>query len=93
MYWAFLARTLGLPSGCLNLFIVKRKILKINGRIKIRLNLYAHYELVEGEGAIPLMRPNKGETAVHGCHCPGDMAVHMREVLARRWVGVCVPLA
>ena len=40
-----------------------------------------------------LMSPNKGETAVHGCHCPGDMAVHMREVLARRWVGVCVPLA
>ena len=54
LYWAFLARTLGLPSGCLNLFIVKRNILKINGRIKIRLNLYAHYELVEGEGAIPL---------------------------------------
>ena len=39
------------------------------------------------------MRPNKGETAVHGCHCPGDMAVSMREVLARPWVGVCVPLA
>ena len=38
------------------------------------------------------MSPNKGETAVHGWHCPGDMAVHMDEVLARRWVGVCVPL-
>ena len=36
---------------------------------------------------------NKGETAVPGCHCPGDMAVRMREVLARPWVGVCVPLA
>ena len=35
----------------------------------------------------------KGETAVHGCHCPSDMAVRMREVLARPWVGVCVPLA
>ena len=22
-----------------------------------------------------LMRPDKAETAVHGCHCPGDMAV------------------
>ena len=22
------------------------------------------------------------ETAVHGCHCPGDMAVRMRKVLA-----------
>ena len=39
-----------------------------------------------------LMNPKKGETAVHGGHCPGDMAVHMREVLARPWVGVCVPL-
>ena len=33
------------------------------------------------------------ETAVHGCHCPGDMTVRLREVLARLWVGVCVPLA
>ena len=40
-----------------------------------------------------LMNPKKGETAVHGYHCPGDMAVRMREVLARPWVGVCVPLA
>ena len=24
-----------------------------------------------------LMRPNKAETAVHGCHCPGDMAVRL----------------
>ena len=37
-----------------------------------------------------LMRPNKAETAVHGCHCPGDMAVCMRKVLARPWVGVRV---
>ena len=45
------------------------------------------------EGYAMLMSPNKDETAVHGCHCPGDMAVRMREVLARPWVGVCVPLA
>ena len=38
--------------------------------------------------------PNKDETAVHGCHCQGDRAVRMREVLARSWVFVCgVPLA
>ena len=35
-----------------------------------------------------LMRPNKAKTAVHGCHCPGDMAVRMRKVLVRPWVGV-----
>ena len=29
-----------------------------------------------------LMRPNKAETAVHGCHRSGDMAVRMRKVLA-----------
>ena len=40
-----------------------------------------------------LMSPIKGKTAVHGCHCPRDMAVRMREVMARPWVGVCVPLA
>ena len=34
-----------------------------------------------------LMSPNKSETAVHGCHCLGDMAVRMRKVLAipRSW--------
>ena len=40
-----------------------------------------------------LMSANKGETAAHGCHCPGDMAVRMREVQARPWIGACVPLA
>ena len=29
-----------------------------------------------------LMSPNKDETAVHGYHCSGDMAVRMREVMA-----------
>ena len=28
-------------------------------------------------GYAELMSPNKGETAVHGCHCPGDMAVEL----------------
>ena len=42
------------------------------------------------DGYAMLMRPNKAETAVHGCHCPGDMAVRMRQGLARPWVGVRV---
>ena len=42
------------------------------------------------DGYAMLMRLNKAETAVHGCHCPGDMAVRMRWVLARPWVGVRV---
>ena len=29
----------------------------------------------------------------NSCHCPRDMAMRMREVLARLWVGVGVPLA
>ena len=33
------------------------------------------------------MRPNEAETAVYGCHCPGNTAVRMRKVLARPWVG------
>ena len=31
-----------------------------------------------------LMSPNKGETAVHGCHCRGDMVVRMRKIMAIR---------
>ena len=40
-----------------------------------------------------LMSPSKGETAVHGCHYPGDKSMRMREVLARPWVGVCKHIA
>ena len=100
LFRAFLARTLGLQSGSVNLFMVKRKILKINGRREIRPHLYADCELVEGERAISLpvlwwapIYKSETSTAVHGCHYLGDMAVHIREALARRWVGVCVPLA
>ena len=39
-------------------------------------------------GHAMLIRPNKAETAVHGCHCSSDMAVRMRKVLAIPWVGV-----
>ena len=42
------------------------------------------------EGYAMLMKPNKAETAVHSCHFPGDMAVRIRKVLARPWVGVQV---
>ena len=34
-----------------------------------------------------LMRPNKDETAIHGCHYPGDIAVRM---LDRGLVFECV---
>ena len=43
-------------------------------------------------GYVMLMIPNKGERAVHSCHCPLDMAVCMLEGLARRSCGL-VPLA
>ena len=33
------------------------------------------------------MSPNKGETAVHGCHCLHNVAVRMREVITRPGVG------
>ena len=35
------------------------------------------------EGYAMLMSPNKDETAAHACHCTGDIAVRMREILAR----------
>ena len=39
------------------------------------------------DGYAMLMSLNKGETAVHGCHCPGDTVVRVRKVMAipRRW--------
>ena len=37
-----------------------------------------------------LMSPNKSETAVHGRLCPCDIAVRIREIPARPWVGVPV---
>ena len=45
------------------------------------------------DGYAMLTSPSKDETAVHGCHCPRDMSVRMREVMIRPWVGVCVSLA
>ena len=36
------------------------------------------------------MRPNKAQTAVHGCHCPDNVAVRVCKALARPWVGVPV---
>ena len=42
-----------------------------------------------------LMSPNKSETAVHGCHCPGDISVHMRDCNGQAvgWCMVCVLFA
>ena len=40
-----------------------------------------------------LMSPNEDETAVHGCHCLGDMVVRMRKVLGPyRGVGTCASM-
>ena len=34
------------------------------------------------DGYAMLMRYYKAETALHGCYCLGDMALHMRGILA-----------
>ena len=36
------------------------------------------------------MRPNEAETAVHVCHCLGDMAVRIRKALVSLWFNVRV---
>ena len=43
--------------------------------------------LIDPDSFAKLMSTNKGKTAVHGCHCLGDMVVHMCKVLAiqRSW--------
>ena len=39
------------------------------------------------DGYAMLMSPNKGETAVHGCHCRGNMVLRMLKVMGipRSW--------
>jgi len=55
--------------------------------------LYTGLPRSQTDGYAMLMSHSMGEAAVHGCHLPRDMAVRMREVMARSQVGVCVPLA
>ena len=45
---------------------------------------------LSGSSDAMLMIPNKDETAVHGCHCKGDMVVRMCKVLAipQSWYAV-----
>ena len=57
---------------------------------KVRADYIGLLVLILPDGYAMLMRPNKAETAVPGCHCPGDMAVRMRKVLARPWVAFIV---
>ena len=40
--------------------------------------------------AAMLMSPEKGETAVHGCHCPGDVAVYALGTGKAVWYSVSV---
>ena len=55
--------------------------------------LYTGFPRSLTDGYAMLMSRSKGKTAVHDCLYPRDRAVRMRQVLARPWVGVCVPLA
>ena len=44
-------------------------------------------------GYAMLMSPDEDETAVHGCHCLGDMVLRMRKVLRPyRGVGTCASM-
>ena len=56
----------------------------------ILLNDHSFSVLLLADGYAMLMRPKKANTAVHGCHCLGDMAVRMRKLLARSCVVVRV---
>ena len=48
----------------------------IEQRINVHMYLYIGLiVLFLPDGYVMLMRPNKAETAVHGCHSPGDMAL------------------
>ena len=44
---------------------------------------HSSFTVKRSDGYTMLMRYSKSDTAVHGCHCPGDVAVRMHEVLGR----------
>ena len=62
----------------------------LSNRLGSKGTLKAPLSLRRFDDYAMLMSPNKGETA--GCHSPDGMALRMREVLARPWVGICVTL-
>ena len=45
------------------------------------------------DGCLAIIWAHQHSIDIHGCDRPGDMAVRMREALARPWVGVCVPFS
>ena len=79
-------------APCFNLLVTRRRRLCTHlgswGFMRRGFSLF-----INPTAFATLVGPNKGETAVCGCHCPRDIAVRMSEVLARPWVCVCVPLA
>ena len=52
--------------------------------------LYTGFPRSLTHGYAMLISPSEGKTAVHGCPCPRDMAVRMREVMAVGWC-MCAP--
>ena len=78
-------------DNCLIAVVVPNQLL-LKGvlctRFGSKRSLICRFSLpVLSSGLAMLISPNKGETAVHGCQCRGDMVVHMHKVLAtlRSW--------
>ena len=80
------------PANSSHMYCVELSLKGVTSAVK-GLSYTGNFPVHRHDGYAILMSPNKGETAIHGCHCPCDVAVRMREVLARPWVGVCMPLA
>ena len=55
---------------------------------KIRKKTHTGFSRALTDGSAMLMCSSKGETAVHGFHCPCDMAGRMRKVMAWPWVAL-----
>ncbi|CAH3167864.1 unnamed protein product, partial [Porites evermanni] len=49
----------------------------ISNMMKEKAKITCDSAVKDRAGYAMLMSPNKDETAVHGCHCRGDMVVHM----------------
>ena len=71
------------PANIPHMCCVKLELKGLASAGKGLLHVGFPWSLTDGHAM--LMSLSKGETAVHGCHCPCDMAVRINFV--RQWPG------
>ena len=61
------------PANSSHMCCVELSLKGVTSAVK-GLSYTGNFPVHRHDGYAILMSPNKGETAIHGCHCPGDVA-------------------